>query len=119
MANLQNLAPQFTKENAADMARRAVASRVAREQRERAARQLLAPPTEDASRLQTLDQLQRIDGEINRALDRRDWDSLPTLTAAKERLWKLVRPTAGQLKPGRGKQPGRADLVMPLGKTGG
>jgi hypothetical protein len=38
---------------------------------------------------------------IDDALAKRDEERFLKLSSAKERLWKLVQPTAGSLRPGR------------------
>lgn len=101
MANLATKAANFTPENAREMQKRSLASRLARIEREKAARAAAVPRTDEARTAETLRQLAQLDQEINQALELRQFKLLPTLTAAKERLWKLVRPTAGQLRPGR------------------
>jgi len=98
-------APNFTHENAADMARRATISRLERIKREkeeaqRAAREA-APIADDARKNRTLKQLDLLDGLIDDALAAKDADKFLKLSAAKERLWKLVSPTAGVLRPGK------------------
>ncbi len=119
MANLATKAPNFTRENAADMARRATVSREARRAREKAAatatRQLAS---DDARKTTTLRQIDKLDELINSSLDRRDAKRFLQLSAAKERLWKLVQPTAGALRPGRGSR--RSDpppMPMPQAAT--
>jgi len=98
-------APNFTSANAAEMARRATKSRLARIQREkeeaeRAAREA-APTTDDARRERTLKQLDLLDKMIDDSLAAGSAKLFLQLSAAKERLWKLVSPTAGVLKPGK------------------
>lgn len=119
-------APPFTVENAAEMGRRSVAARVARaklakEELERARialereRLSVAQTPEEARRIVTLHQLDRLDKMINAALDDDDAELFLQLTAAKERLWKLVTPTAGTHKP-RAAKPGnlRQSYAEPL-----
>ena len=103
--NLATKAPNFTRENAGEMARRATVSRLARIAREReqaaAAARAAAPVTDDARKQATLRQLDKLDVLIDAALDKCKQDDFLRLSAAKERLWKLVQPTAGALKPQR------------------
>ena len=101
--NYATKAPNFTRENAAEMARRATHSRLARIAREKAEREAAAraaaPKTDDARRNETLKQLDALDGLIDAALDAGEVAKFLRLAAAKERLWKLVQPTAGALRP--------------------
>lgn len=104
-------APNFTPANAADMARRSAVSRVARIEREKAenrqrdieARALAisretVPDPDEARKNATLKQIDRLDKMIDAALTRADEDTFLKLAGAKEKLWKLVQPTAGVLK---------------------
>ena len=106
-----HLAPPITRETAGDMARRATASRVARIEREKAedrqrdieARALAIereskPDPDDARKSKTLIQIDKLDKLIDAALTRSDEDTFLKLAGAKEKLWKLVQPTAGVLK---------------------
>ena len=103
--NLATKAPNFTRENAAEMARRATRSRLARIAREReaaaAASRAAAPTTDDTRKQATLRQLDKLDVLIDAALDAGKESQFLRLTAAKERLWRLVQPTAGVAKPSR------------------
>lgn len=93
----------FTAENAAEMALRAQAAR--KRNKEAAAAALAAarqalddiPATafEDKRTQRVLAQIDRVD-EMLMECER---DEFAPLTAAKERLWRLVFPTAGVLKP--------------------
>lgn len=91
-------APPITREIAADYARRATISREAN-RAARKAKELARNPTDDARRTTTLKQIDSLDKLINQALRDRDANLFLKLSAAKERLWKLVSPTAGVLKP--------------------
>lgn len=109
MANLATKAPNFTLENAADMARRATASRLARIAREKSEKEAAdlasrARP-DDARKETTLKQIDKLDKMIDAALERGKQDDFIALAAAKERLWKLVQPTAGVAKPSRRRDP--------------
>jgi hypothetical protein len=105
MANPATKAPNFTRENARAMQIKATASRLARIQREKdelqAMKDALAriPETEDARRTRTLKQLDMLDALIDRALNLGNSDKFLKLSAAKEKIWKLVQPTAGVLRP--------------------
>jgi uncharacterized protein YpiB (UPF0302 family) len=65
----------------------------------------LKPDTDEARKKMTLRQIDSLDARINNALDEDDEERFLKLTAAKERLWKLVQPTAGVNKPGRSRRP--------------
>jgi hypothetical protein len=105
-------APNFTRENAAEMARRATRSRLARIEREkqieatRQATRAAGPDTDDARRA-------RVQRQIDLLLT--DMETAATLTqrlklgSAIERLWRLVQPTMAAVKPGR-----RAILAQPV-----
>ena len=121
MSNPATKAPNFTRENAGEMARRATRARLARIAREKAEAQALRdalariPDGEDARRNRTLKQLDMLDVLIDRALNLGHSDKFLKLSAAKERLWKLVQPTAGVLKQPRRRSAG-ADFadISPL-----
>ena len=111
--NPATLAPRITPDNAREMQRRATQSRLAREAREKAedlerdiaARaRILAPEPDEARRQRTLKQIDLLDKRISAAMDADDDDRAMSLIAAKERLWKLVQPTAGSLRPGRSRR---------------
>lgn len=112
--------PLITAANARILAAKA---HEARRQRKLAAAEALArlaqitATPDDMRANRTRHQLDTLDAMIDKALERRDYDALPTLTAAKERLWKLVQPTAGQLKPSRRAVPGpgRVLPILPAG----
>ena len=109
MANLATKAPNFTKENARAFAMKGAATRKANREREKlllaqAAElaRLNPKPTDDQARKETtLIQIDKLDQLINRALERKDDDLFLRLATAKEKLWKLVQPTAGVMKPSR------------------
>ncbi len=117
---LDTKAPNFTRENAGEMARRATISRVAREKRER--EQLKAaieseklalasmPQNDDARRARVQKQIDVLlnDMESASSLEKR-----LQLGSAIERLWKLVQPTAGVLRPNKQSRRSQAD-AMPI-----
>ncbi len=107
----------FTPDNAAEFARRSWAAR-----RQRAAEAKLNPPPaaivlppsdEDARRKTTLRQIDKLDVMIDAALDESDSDAFLSLSGAKERLWKLVQPTAGVLRPNKQSRRNQAE-PMPI-----
>jgi len=110
MANTANLAPRFTRENAAQMAQRATASRVARQEREKAeerqrdieARALALsrdakPEPDDARRAKVL---REIDDYLN-DMKGAELDEKLKIGKAIADLWKLVQSTPGAAKPSR------------------
>jgi hypothetical protein len=107
MGNPATKAPNFTPELAAKYAPLATIAREKnREMRRLAAEaEKSAVVTDDARKTQTLNQIDRLDKLINAALDDDDADLFLKLTAAKERLWKLVQPTAGVNKPRQSSRP--------------
>lgn len=109
-------APPFTRENAADMARRAVISREARREAKRIAAEAAKPRIQDeeARRQRTLTQLDGLDKLIDSALRKHDAELFLKLTAAKGRLWKLVAPTAGVLRPKRAGEASRRPSIAPI-----
>jgi hypothetical protein len=119
--NLSTKAPNFTRENAGEMARRATRSRLARIERERAEAQAVKdalasrPEPEDARKERTLKQLDKLDVLIDRALNLGQAGQFLKLSSAKQRLWKLVQPTAGVLKPARERASRRGGVAIPLG----
>lgn len=109
MANLATKAPNFTPETARIYAVRSIASRKLNREREK---QLLAqaeelarlcqkPANDESRKATTLKQIDALDKLIDNALEDEDEERFLKLTAAKERLWKLVQPTAGVLKSSR------------------
>lgn len=101
MANLATKAPNFTRENAAEMARRATASRIANREREKQlARQALvmeqADAGDEARKKRVMRQIARCDELLE---DTDDPETFVKLTSAKERLWNLVFPKAGVNRP--------------------
>ena len=92
--------PQITRENAAEMQRRAQAAIAARKERARLDREKLEamPETADeqARSKRVFAQIDRVDQFLEEC---QDAETFVKLTAAKERLWKLVVPTAGVLRP--------------------
>ncbi len=111
MANLATKAPNFTRENAPDMARRATESRLAREAREKAedrqrdiearalaiSREIRVDP-DDARKMRVQKQIDLLLTDMEAT---KDADKRLRFGAAIERLWKLVQPTAGVQRPGR------------------
>jgi hypothetical protein len=102
------------------MARRATRSRLARIERERAEAQAVKdalasrPEPEDTRKERTLKQLDKLDVLIDRSLNLGNSTQFLKLSAAKERLWKLVQPTAGVLKPARERSSRRGGVAIPL-----
>jgi hypothetical protein len=107
------------------MARRATASRmdrIAREKRERDAElailhaqaEALAklPDTPDTRRNKVEKQIDRLLSDMERAKDLAD---RLRIAGAVERLWKLVEPTAGALRPSK---PGKSSRSGPLAPVG-
>ena len=111
----------FTAENARTMALRSweVRRRVALERAavEKASRFLPGAQDDEARRQTTLKQIDALDVKINNALDDDDNDLFLALAAAKERLWKLVQPTAGSLRPGRARREPSPDVAPIQPKT--
>jgi hypothetical protein len=102
-------AEPFTASNAASMGRiGGIASGFSRKRArlERLAILSASKPSEEltddeARRKRTLRQIQCLDKLIDKSLERDDEESFVKLAAAKEKLWKLVQPTAGVNRPGR------------------
>lgn len=119
-------APNFTRENAGAMARLATAARVRNQQarvaqaladgqaREKAEREKLPAP-DDARRDRTLKQLDLLDNLVDAALAAGDADRFLQLSQAKDRLWKLVQPTAGALRPSKSGKSIRSGPLAPVG----
>jgi hypothetical protein len=107
MSNLATKAPNFTSESGRTAGINSGISRKLLREREKQLRakveeldRLTRIPTDDETRKQTtLKQIDALDKRINDALDDDDEERFLKLTAAKERLWKLVQPTAGVNKP--------------------
>lgn len=105
--NLATKAPNFTPELAAKYAPLATIAR----EKNREIRRLAAEAekaaviTDDARKDKTLSQINALDKWIDESLAECDEERFLKLTAAKERLWKLVQPTAGVNKPGRSRRP--------------
>lgn len=109
MGNLATKAPNFTSQTAKDRQRNSVASRLAnkiarieREKQLELERAKSFPLPDENRKAETLKQIDRLDSLINSALDDADEDRFIKLSAAKERLWKLVQPTAGVARQRRG-----------------
>lgn len=97
----------FTKETAAEAARRSHQPGSARfyvPEPPKPSPQLASAESQTAEGLRavtTLQQIDKLDVMINEALDKRDTDAFLSLSGAKEKLWKLVKPTAGVNRPSR------------------
>ena len=96
------------------MARRATRARLARIAREKAAALATAPKPDDARRNQTLRQIDQVDVLIDEALASKNRTAFIELTAAKERLWKLVNPSVSSLKS-TAKASARRPILGPVG----
>ena len=120
MANPANLAPPFTRANAAEMARRATVSRLARIQREKdeerqrdldaralALSREVKPEPDEARRAAILKQ---IDGLLDDMSGASVKERL-AISSAVAKLWALVTPTAGSLKPGRQQRQARPEVT--------
>lgn len=117
---MKNITPPFTRENAREMALRSWAIRRQRKadaEAVRLARELLPNAKDDeARRVRTLKQIDLLDDMIDAALAKKDAERFLALAATKDKLWKLVQPTAGTLKPRHAKPtPARPFFVEPLG----
>ena len=66
---------------------------------------------DDSRKKRTLAQLDKLDGLIDAALAAKNEARFLRLSAAKERLWKLVQPTAGSLRPSSRQHERRAPLM--------
>ena len=108
--------PLITRENAAEMQRRAQVAIAARKERARLDREKLAamPATADADarNKRVYAQIDRVDQFLEEC---QDAETYVKLTAAKERLWKLVVPTAGVMRPNQQSKRPRAPLPEPIG----
>jgi hypothetical protein len=121
--NATNLAPPFTRENARAMQLRATQSRVARIEREKAERlhdmavkvalelnEARAPDDDEARKRRVQKQIDLILGDMERA---KSVKVRLACSAALERLWKLVTPTAGAFRPSkRSDRPAMPALVL-------
>jgi predicted Co/Zn/Cd cation transporter (cation efflux family) len=101
MANLATKAPNFTSETARLAAFKSHESRRQNIEREKMLLVTQAPDNDDARKNRTLKQIDKLDKLIDDALVKSDEERFLKLTSAKERLWKLVQPTAGVSKPSR------------------
>ena len=105
MSNLANLAPQFTRENAAEMARRATAARIANAARAKAAREeairLTRAQPDDARNERVKKQIDALLDDMENETDVKERQSISRTISD---LWKLVQPTAGVNKPGRNRR---------------
>lgn len=99
----------FTKENAGEMARRATVARLARikrdkeeafAERERRARMPI-DASEDAKKLRVQKQIETCDRMLDECCDP---ELFVKLTMAKERLWNLIYPKPGSLRPKQSRQ---------------
>jgi hypothetical protein len=109
MSNLANLAAPFTQETARDFQRRAVESRMARKEREKAedrqrdieARAIalaMIPDAEEKRVSRTKKQIDRLLADMETEVDSSERRKIASTISD---LWKLVQPTAGVAKPGR------------------
>ncbi len=122
--NLATKAPNFTPETAKFMAARSLASRRLNAQREKEAFEagriaaLKAQPNDDeARRKTTLAQLDALDKRLDAALDDEDDERFMKLAAIKAKLWALVQPTAGVMKPASRRTSNRP-TVEPIADAG-
>ena len=121
MANLATKAPNFTPECASEMGKRGAAARLATLKRRKEAAEaekqaaLNALPTDDEARRR------RVQKQIDMLLtDMEESSSLKerlAIGSALERLWKLVQPTAGSLKPSREKSRRSSPTPQPVAST--
>lgn len=110
-------APNFTPENARTMALRSVASRKSNRQREKAAfeagRQAALeerPDNDEARKARVQRQIDILLADMEKS---KSVDVRLRISAALERLWKLVSPTAGVLRPKRGSGSTERPTVQP------
>jgi hypothetical protein len=114
MANLATKAPNFTPETARLAALKSHESRRQNLEREKMLLATQAPDNDEARKNRTLKQIDKLDKLIDDALVKADEERFLKLTAAKERLWKLVQPTAGVQKPSRSRQqPAQVEPLTP------
>ena len=110
MSNPATKAPNFTKENAAEMARRGAATKKANREREKL---LLAQAAEWARRNEKADDDQARMNRVKKQIDYLLTDMEKTksvemrlkMSAALDRLWKLVQPTNGKVSKQRSSFP--------------
>jgi len=114
MSNPATLAAPFTKENARAMALRSHAARRLNRERENIFRANAAPAPDDARRAQALKQLDALDVMINDAINKGNEAQFLKLINAKEKLWKLVQPTAGVNRPARPGRQSRQPMIQPV-----
>ena len=127
MSNPATKAPNFTSESGSRAGIQSGISRKLLRQREKdllaktqELERLTQRPNDDETRkATTLRQIDGVDKLINNALDDEDEERFLKLTAAKERLWKLVQPTAGVMRPGRGKERRAAPIASPTPQAPG
>jgi hypothetical protein len=101
-------APPFTRQNAREMQARATAARNAR----RAARRNASTPQEqlDLRSGTTLAQIDVIDRLLAQPVD---VETLCSLVAAKDRLWSMVLPKAGVMRPRQSSRRGAGPASLP------
>jgi len=108
--------PRFNQQNAAEMQKRSYLARLAREGREREQRVKLAEMPanahESALKERVFVQLHHLDDMIDQS---EDVETLCKLIGAKERLWRLVLPTAGVLKHRNQRRPAFVPRVWDVG----
>ena len=115
-------APPFTAETAAAAGRlggkrSAEAKAKAREERRLLILQARIQATasgDDSRRTRTLSQIDLLDNAIDDALERGLHERALELVGAKDRLWKLVQPTAGSLRPGRSRREAPPSITAPV-----
>lgn len=91
--------PLITSANARELAAKSQAARRARKQAAQVARSQQPASPDELRTVVTKNQIDFLDRRINEALEAGQYKVIPTLTAAKARLWALVQPTAGAYKP--------------------
>lgn len=113
--NPATLRPPFTPETARAFAIAYHTQRKADRERAKTIQLLPEPTSDDARKALTLSQIDKLDVLINAALDKQDADLFLRLSSAKERLWKLVSPTAGVMRPNkRGSGDSRRPSIAPV-----
>ena len=105
------LVHRFTRENAAELGKRGLEARKRKKEAEQARLATIPEDADEASRLKrVLLQMQRCD-KLLMSCSGKDF---PALTAAKERLWKLIYPTAGVLRPKRASDRPARPTIAPI-----
>ena len=105
--------PLITRENAAEMQRRAQVAIATRKERARLDREKLAamPAASDelARNKRVFAQIDRVDLFLEEC---QDAETYVKLTAAKERLWSLVIPKAGVMRPRQQSKRPRMPIIL-------